>query len=708
MNNSSLKMASLLFLGLMLIFILPCSRGFTDPRDVFAINGFYVNMGFPLLPGWRIGGDPCLEGWQGVECVNSNITAIILNGANLMGQLTESLGVFVSIITLDLSNNHISGTIPENLPVTLRRFFLSANNFTGPIPSSLSTLTLLTDMAVNDNLLEGDLPDVFQPLAGLVNLDISSNNLSGQLPPSMGNLSSLSTLHVQNNHLSGMLNVLQDLPLENLNIENNLFSGPIPPKLLTIPDFKKDGNPFNTTISPSPAPILPSPASASPPFPVVGAPVPSAGIIANSIPYGKSDRKKATMVVIYAAIAVASVIISVLMITICISKSRKKQKDEEIPVMHKGKGQEKMNVSMHNANLNMLSVGQKDKPEKQKEHEIDMARTNVIMMPPLAEKIIVEPIVPPEKIPSSASQNLNSQSISSFSVSFLQQYTHSFAEENLISKDKLTKVYLAEFPDGKLLTVTKLETANLKIPTDEFLELVLRTSLLRHPNILELVGYCMEYEQRLLVYNYFSTRTLHDILHSKDDFKKKLSWNARVDITLGAARALEYLHEGCRPPVIHQNFDSAKILLDDRCSVRVSQCGFASLILSNSMGQIHELPNYETPEVNDIGSYTDKSDVYSFGVVMLELLTGRKPYESSRPREQRYLVRWASSQLYDINALSRIVDPSIDGKLPMKSLSRFADIISRCVQQQPEFRPPMSEVVQDLTRMIEDARSMQT
>lgn len=78
-----------------------------------------------------------------------------------------------------------------------------------------------------------------------------------------------------------------------------------------------------------------------------------------------------------------------------------------------------------------------------------------------------------------------------------------------------------------------------KISANEFLELASSISKLKHPNVLELVGYCAEYEQRLLVYNYFSKRTLHDTLHFEDNFKKKLSWNARVEVALAAARALE-------------------------------------------------------------------------------------------------------------------------------------------------------------------------
>nr|GMC72839.1 protein STRUBBELIG-RECEPTOR FAMILY 3-like [Ipomoea batatas] len=195
-------------------------------------------MGSPPLPGWGVDGDPCDGKWQGVVCEDSNIVSITINGANLGGELGDNLEGFSSIKTIDLSNNLIGGSIPSNLPVTLQTLFLSANQLTGSIPDSLSSLSQLSAMSLNENHLSGEIPDSFQGLTALVNLDLSNNNLSGRLPPSVGNLSALITLHLQTNQLSGTLDVLQNLPLRDLNIENNLFSGPIPQQLLTIPDFK--------------------------------------------------------------------------------------------------------------------------------------------------------------------------------------------------------------------------------------------------------------------------------------------------------------------------------------------------------------------------------------------------------------------------------------------------------------------------------------
>ncbi|KAL0912213.1 hypothetical protein M5K25_018173 [Dendrobium thyrsiflorum] len=170
--------------------------------------------------------------------------------------------------------------------------------------------------------------------------------------------------------------------------------------------------------------------------------------------------------------------------------------------------------------------------------------------------------------------------------------------------------------------------------------------------------------------------------------------------------SVRYLHEVCSPSVVHKNFNSTNILMDAELNPHLSDCGLACLIPNAEYQGAHhnQSSGYSAPEVSMSGQYTLKSDVYSFGVVMLELLTGRKPFDSSRPRSEQYLVRWATPQLHDIDALDKMVDPQLQGLYPAKSLSRFADVIALCVQPEPEFRPPMSEVVQALVRLVQRAK----
>ncbi|KAI3510373.1 hypothetical protein L1887_17315 [Cichorium endivia] len=703
-KNSEMKIYMVAILGLLAISATPNCFGYTEPGDILAINSLYAALGFPPLLGWLLaGGDPCLEGWQGVQCVNSNITGIVLNDANLGGELGENLGAFASIIQIDLSNNHIGGTIPSDLPLTVKTFFLSGNQLKGSIPESLSTLGQLTDLSLNNNHLSGVIPDSFQQLTALVNLDLSANNLSGPLPPSMMNLSSISTLHLEGNYLTGVLDVLQDLPLIDLDIENDLFSGPIPPKLLSIPNFRSKGNPFNTTIIPSPPVISPSPSSQFlPQTPESSSGIQALGPSSPKLPHNSGQQKSLlSNTVLWVAIG-GFLILILVVIGFCIHMSKRRKEKSSIKIGDHKKSM--LNVSSSNPSYLKENASSNDNGRnnilpisKVKENKMQTISKNPTPPQLLSrEGVIVKPTVIPTTMNANTSRNIKIPK--SFSIASLQQYTNSFSQENVIGRGILGTVYKAQLPNGKVFAVRKLENLGSRQWGDEdFMGLVTNVSKLKNENIVGLEGYCIEHGQRLFVYEYCKNGTLHEALHLVDEIHEKLSWNARVHLALQAAKALEYLHEVCEPLVAHKNFKSTNILLDEELNVRVSDCGLAPLLPSSHITQLQG-SGYGAPELES-GSYTYQSDVYSFGIVMLELLTGRKAHDRSRPRGEQYLVRWAVPRLHDIEALSRMVDPSLDAAYTSKSLSRFADIISLCVQAEPEFRPPMSEIVQNLLQM---------
>ncbi|XP_023758232.1 protein STRUBBELIG-RECEPTOR FAMILY 1 [Lactuca sativa] len=719
MERSRWKSCMFATVCLMSIFTAHVCFGDTDPRDILAINSLYAALGYPSLPGWLVsGGDPCAEGWQGVQCVNSNITGIILNGANLGGELGENLGAFVSIIQIDLSNNHIGGRIPSSLPFTIKSLMLSGNHLTGNIPDSLSMLGQMTDLSLRNNNLIGEIPDSFQDLTPLTTLDLSGNNLSGPLPPSMAKLSSITTLHLNDNHLTGVLDVLQDLPLIFLDVENNLFSGPIPPKLMTIPNFRSMGNPFNTTVIPSPPVISPSPSSFGPKPPEIG---PGLQVFEEPPPEPphSSGKFKSLLSNKYVWIGIGGFLILIILalgLCFCVSKCCKKKSTVKVSKSERAKNsvlndlkpsEQRENDTKNKDSLVMSSVkGEKieTKPKSKNDHVmIDMTKVNArsFTTPPLLpqpSRGVVKPTGVPKAAPSRPLRSVNSAKF--FSIASLQEHTNSFSQENLVGNGMIATVYRAELPSGKLLAIKKLDDATSRKWSDErFMQLVTNVSKLRNENIVGVEGYCVEHGQRLFVYEYCENGTLHEALHLNDEIHEKLSWNSRVNVALQIAKALEYLHELCQPPVVHQNLKSTNILFDNELNARVSDCGLAPLLPSSHVSELQGL-GYGAPEL-ELGSYTYQSDVYSFGVIMLELLTGRKAFDSSRPRGEQFLVRWAISRLHDIEALSRMVDPSLQSACSFKSLSRFADIISLCVQPEPEFRPPMSEIVQNLLHMIQ-------
>ncbi|XP_002991949.2 protein STRUBBELIG-RECEPTOR FAMILY 8 [Selaginella moellendorffii] len=661
------------------------AQSWTDPQDVFALSVLYASLNSPPLTGWSMNPvDPCGELWQGIQCAGPNITG------------------------MDLNNNSIGQMVPYQLPPRIQEINFANNEFTETLPYSMKDLISLISFNMSNNQIVGPVPDMFQSLTSLTSLDLSGNQFSGPLPPSMGALTSLITLHMENNSLSGDIGVLGQLQqLQDLDITNNGFSGQIPPSLLTIPSLKITGNQFGSAIvmAPAPAPFLFAPASA-PSMQVLQQPStvkqnpdqksPLKGPVISGVMSRGSRRYWSAGKI--AGVVVASALALLAGLLVILFFCGRTNKDEE--GTNSTKDEEKRSskshplVALDRVSREMFAQPKADRP----------------LTPPPAEKskLSIEKSPAMKSItPTPGKASKLQIAVPAISIAELQAATNSFSQENLVGEGALGRVYRAEI-DDKIVAVKKLDTSAPMVQNeDEFIKVVSNLARLRHSNITELVGYCTEHSQRLLVYDFVEYGTLFEVLHCSDESSRRLSWNQRVKIALGAARALEYLHEVYHPAIVHRNFKSVNILLDEELNPRVSDCGLAALAPYGAERQVSSQMlvsfGYSAPEFAMSGVYTVKSDVYSFGVVMLELLTGRKSLDSSRSRAEQSLVRWAVPQLHDIDALSRMVDPALKGIYPAKSLSRFADIISSCVQPEPEFRPPMSEVVQALVRLMQRA-----
>ncbi|XP_011031832.1 PREDICTED: protein STRUBBELIG-RECEPTOR FAMILY 6-like [Populus euphratica] len=677
--------------SLLIVCIFGCVNGATDPNDASALRIMYSSLNSPgQLTQWSPNGDdPCGQNWKGIICSGLRVTEIKLPSLGLSGSLGYQLTSLTAVTNLDMSYNNLAGNIPDQLPPNLQQLNLANNQFSGGIPYSISQLPSLKYLNLGHNQLQNQLGDVFRQLPSLSTLDLSFNSLTGDLPQSFSSLSSMTSMYLQNNQFTGSINVLASLPLENLNVGNNRFTGWIPSQLNSI-NLQKDGNNWNSGPAPPPPPGTP---------PTPKGPSHKSG--GNESPSGSGaggGSKKSGI----GGGGIAGIIISIFVVGGIVAfflvkrKSKRSSLDLE---MHDN--QPFAPLSSTNDIQEMKSM-QNSSMVNTKTFDIP-ASTN-LRPPPIDrqksfdnEEFSPKPVV--VKKPVAAPVN-----VKSYSVADLQMATGSFSVDRLLGEGSFGRVYRAEFDDGKV-AVKKLDSGILPSHmSDDFMEMVSSISLLHHPNVTELVGYCSEHGQHLLVYEFHKNGSLYDFLHLSDEYSKPLIWNSRVKIALGTARALEYLHEVCSPSIIHKNIKSANILLDTELNPHLSDAGLASsLHNADQVLNYNAGSGYSAPEVAMSGHYTLKSDVYSFGVVMLELLTGRKPFDSSRPRSEQSLVRWATPQLHDIDSLSKMVDPELKGLYPVKSLSRFADVIALCVQPEPEFRPPMSEVVQALFRLVQRA-----
>ncbi|THG23110.1 hypothetical protein TEA_028703 [Camellia sinensis var. sinensis] len=228
-----------------------------------------------------------------------------------------------------------------------------------------------------------------------------------------------------------------------------------------------------------------------------------------------------------------------------------------------------------------------------------------------------------------------------FTLRDLEIATNRFSKENIIGEGGYGVVYQGHLINGTPVAVKNLLN-NLGQAEKEFSVEVEAIGHVRHKNLVRLLGYCIEGTHRLLVYEYVNNGNLEQWLHGAMRQHGYLTWEARMKILLGTAKALAYLHEAIEPKVIHRDIKSSNILIDDDFNAKISDFGLAKLlgagtthITTRVMGTF----GYVAPEYANSGLLNEKSDVYSFGVVLLEAITGRDPVDYGRPAHQ-YELEW--------------------------------------------------------------------
>ncbi|URE34152.1 serine threonine-protein kinase [Musa troglodytarum] len=298
-------------------------------------------------------------------------------------------------------------------------------------------------------------------------------------------------------------------------------------------------------------------------------------------------------------------------------------------------------------------------------------------------------------------------SAQTFTFSELSAATSNFRTESLLGEGGFGRVYRGRLETtGQVVAVKQLDRNGLQ-GNREFLVEVLMLSLLHHPNLVNLIGYCSDGDQRLLVYEYMPLGSLEDHLHDFPPDKEPLDWNTRMKIAAGAAKGLEYLHDKANPPVIYRDLKSSNILLDKGFHPKLSDFGLAKLgpvgDKSHVSTRVMGTYGYCAPEYAMTGQLTVKSDVYSFGVVLLELITGRKAVESTKSHAEQNLVSWASPMFKDRRKLASLADPRLQGRYPMRGLYQALAVASMCIQEEAASRPAIADVVTALSYLASQA-----
>ncbi|GLJ23412.1 hypothetical protein SUGI_0443070 [Cryptomeria japonica] len=556
------------------------------------------------------------------------------------------------VVRIVLENLELVGSIQALTALDeLRILSLKKNSFTGPLPD-LSNWRSLKLLFLSQNHFSGPLPLSVSSSDHLVRLDVSGNELSGQIPVTLASLTHLLTLRLDNNEFSGDISELM-LPttLEVFNVSGNRLSGIIPASLSKFPSssFGSNGglcgNPLyscnssisNTSNSNAGTDVTPPGANNKP------------SMISNPLPSPKTTHYTKLSKGNIVAIVVGDVAVLLLIACLVFCYYWRNQGDKNKARVPKTK---------------VKRSCEKEKPA----HDLNQCSNQPQTSTDKCKLVFFEDRRPFE----------------------LEHLLRASAE--MLGKGNFGSAYKAIMEDGSVVAVKRLKDVH-GVGRKEFEQHMEVVGKLRHQNVVNLRAYYYAKEEKLLVYDYMPNGSLYALLHgSRGPGRTALDWTTRMKIALGAARGLAFIHDYCKSPKIgHGNIKSSNILLDRSGNACISDFGLA-LLVSPSVAALR-MVGYRAPEQAATKKISQKADVYSFGVLLLEILTGKAPFQTQTQEEGIDLPRWVqsvvreewTSEVFDIELMRfKNIEEELVSMLHTAML---------CTSQSPQQRPKMSHVV---------------
>ncbi|KAK1562042.1 hypothetical protein Q3G72_005208 [Acer saccharum] len=314
--------------------------------------------------------------------------------------------------------------------------------------------------------------------------------------------------------------------------------------------------------------------------------------------------------------------------------------------------------------------------------------------------------------PRSEGEILQSTNIKNLSFSDLKAATRNFRPDSVLGEGGFGSVFKGWVDEhslaatrpgtGMVIAVKRLNQEGFQ-GHKEWLAEINYLGQLSHPNLVKLIGYCLEDEHRLLVYEFMPKGSLENhLFRTGGSHFQPLSWGIRMKVALGAAKGLAFLHNA-ETTVIYRDFKTSNILLDSSYNAKLSDFGLArdgptgdkSHVSTRVMGTY----GYAAPEYLATGHLTTKSDIYSFGVVLLEMLSGRRAIDKNRPSGEHNLVEWAKPYLINKRRIFRVLDPRLEGQYTLPLAQKAATLAHQCLSIESKFRPDMDEIVKVLEEL---------
>ncbi|XP_027114149.1 receptor-like kinase TMK4 [Coffea arabica] len=761
--NKLSSLQSLNFQRNQLLGPLPSLSNLTSLREVYLDGNNFTSvppdflMGLTSLQTFSIGENLNLPPWTIPNTLadSTALVSFIANKANIAGEIPDIFGSFPSLQSLRLSYNNITGGLPpsfaesgiQNLWLNnqiaglsggidvlgamsqVTQVWLHVNKFSGPIPDlsgckslfdlqlrdnqltgvippSLSSLPELQNVTLENNLFQGPVPKfpagvqvsdgssdgknnfcntspgpcalqvtILLQVAGALNypsalaeswkgnnpcqnwrfivcdsgsvsvINFGNQNFPGLISPAIANLTSLRTLDMHANKLTGSIpaTLTSLTKLKVLDVSNNNLSGKIPEFAPGV-SVKTSGNPFIGIELP-------------PSFPPGNA---SSGPI---------DKAKASVSpwIIVVIIVVAVVMVVVLGFIVYRRYYVKKLSRE----YKSAKGSKNGKTSLEGDSDAISS----DLPSQMDTENYDFHFSDGISV----------------AIP----------------IEVLREATNHFSEENILGEGGFGIVYKGQLHDGTQIAVKRMESSFMnKKGLGEFRAEIEVLSKVRHKNLVALHGFCVNGNERLLVYEYMPQGTLGQHLISwQERGTLPLTWKQRLSIALDVARGVEYLHGLANQSFIHRDLKPSNILLGDDMRAKVSDFGLVKIAPDGKHSVETRLAGtfgYLAPEYAATGRVTTKVDVYAFGVILMELITGQKALDDAQPEEKAHLVTWFRRVIFNKDEIRSSLDPSLrPDEETFKSIWKVAELAAHCTARDQHQRPIMGHAVNVLSPLVE-------
>ncbi|CAL5351636.1 unnamed protein product [Camellia sinensis] len=744
-------------------FMLLAVAQITDPSEVSALIAIKSNLVDPIehLKNWNKG-DPCTSRWRGVLCFDSVMTdgylhvqELQLLNMNLSGSLAPELGKLSQLNILDFMWNDLTGSIPKEIGniASLKLLLLNGNKLSGSIPNELGYLSKLNRLQIDLNQISGPVPDSFSNLSSIKHLHLNNNSISGQIPPQLSNLSTLIHLLLDNNNLTGYLpSEFSNFPnLSILQLDNNNFNGTkIPVSYGNFSELVK----FEVSeIAVCKEMYLISAGYQS--LAIYRSHDLSNNQLNGSIPESFSSLPFLQKLLLENNYLTGSVHASIWKNMSFIAKARLLLDLENNSLSNiVGDLNPPENVTLrlffrlhsnpicNNANIPNIGqfcgsqTGGNDIPENLTKSTmvcliqacpvdvnfgtqvkgISKGVLVVIVLAAVAVSVIVSAVVTflvvrrharhqhtlSRRRSSSSRLSIKIDGVKNFTFKEMTLATEDFNSSTQVGQGGYGKVYRGILSDNTIVAIKRAKEGSLQ-GQKEFLTEIQMLSRLHHRNLVSLVGYCDEEGEQLLVYEFMPNGTLQDWLSEVNPKSKEtLNFGVRLQIALGSAKGILYLHTEADPPIFHRDIKASNILLDTKLTAKVADFGLSRLApvmddegtVPNHVSTIVKgTPGYLDPEYFLTRKLTDKSDVYSLGVVFLEILTGMKPITHGKNIVREVNLAHQSGTMFSI------IDSRM-GSYPAECIERLMALALGCCQDKPEQRPSMLDVVRELENIL--------